>query len=141
MLTAATVTAAQPDAGRELRPAGDLRPAAQLAADTLGQDAFLKLLIVQIQMQDPMDPLSATEYVAQLAQFSTVEQLQNTNIRLSVLCQAQATSQALLLVGRNVATLDDAVSGLVEAVVFSDSQPKLLIGGQEVDPSDVVRVW
>ena len=129
MLTAASVTAARPDA------------APQLAADTLGQDAFLKLLITQIQMQDPLEPLSATEYVAQLAQFSTVEQLQNTNIRLGVLCQAQVTSQALLLVGRNVATLDDAVSGLVEAVVFSDSQPKLLIGGQEVDPSDVVRVW
>jgi len=135
MLTAATVTAAQPDAGREVRPA------AQLAADTLGQDAFLKLLIVQIQMQDPLEPLSATEYVAQLAQFSTVEQLQNTNIRLSVLCQAQVTSQALLLVGRNVATSDDAVSGLVEAVVFSNGQPKLLIGDQEVEPSDVVRVW
>jgi len=135
MLTAATVTAAQPDAG------GDPRPAAQLAADTLGQDAFLKLLIVQIQMQDPLEPLSATEYVAQLAQFSTVEQLQNTNIRLSVLCQAQVTSQALLLVGRNVATSDDAVSGLVEAVVFSNGQPKLLIGDQEVEPSDVVRVW
>jgi flagellar basal-body rod modification protein FlgD len=92
-------------------------------------------------MQDPLEPLSATEYVAQLAQFSTVEQLQGTNIRLGVLCQAQATSQALLLVGRNVATSDDAVRGLVEAVVFSDGQPKLLIGGEEVNPSDVVRVW
>ena len=129
MLTAATATAVRPD------------PAAQLDGYALGQDAFLKLLITQIQMQDPIEPLSATEYVAQLAQFSTVEQLQSTNIRLSVLCQAQATSQALLLVGRNVATSDDAVSGLVEAVIFSDGQPKLLIGGQEVDPSDVVRVW
>ena len=92
-------------------------------------------------MQDPLEPLSATEYVTQLAQFSTVEQLQNTNLNLSVLCQAQATSQALLLVGHNVATADGGVSGLVEAVVFSDGQPKLLIGGQEVDPSDVVRVW
>jgi flagellar basal-body rod modification protein FlgD len=129
MLTAASVTAVKPDA------------AAQLDGYALGQDAFLKLLITQIQMQDPLEPLSATEYVAQLAQFSTVEQLQGTNIRLGVLCQAQATSQALLLVGRNVATSDDAVSGLVEAVVFSDGQPKLLIGGEEVNPSDVVRVW
>jgi flagellar basal-body rod modification protein FlgD len=136
MLTAAApVAPAPPDV------AGDPRPAAQLSGNTLGQEAFLTLLITQIQMQDPLDPLSATEYVTQLAQFSTVEQLQNTNISLSVLCQAQATSQALLLVGHNVATADGGVSGLVEAVVFSDGQPKLLIGGQEVDPSDVVRVW
>jgi flagellar basal-body rod modification protein FlgD len=134
MLTAAAVTAAPVAAAQ---PGG----AAQLAGYTLGQDAFLTLLITQIRMQDPIEPLSATDYVAQLAQFSTVEQLQSTNISLSVLCQAQATSQALLLVGRNVATADDAITGLVEAVVFSDGQPKLLIGNQEVDPRDVVRVW
>ena len=119
-------------------PAG---PTYESAADPFGHDAFLRLLITQIQTQDPFEPLQGSDYLAQLAQFSTVEQLQGTNIRLSVLCQAQVTSQALLLVGRNVATSDGAVSGLVEAVVFSDGQPKLLIGGQEVDPSDVVRVW
>ena len=43
----------------------------------LGKDAFLQLLVCQMQNQDPMNPNSDTEYVAQLAQFSQLEQLQN----------------------------------------------------------------
>jgi len=113
----------------------------QATSNTLGQDAFLQLLITQIQMQDPLEPLSGTEYIAQLAEFSTVEQLQTSNLQLSILCQAQVVSQALLLIGRSVATLDGAVSGLVEGVTFSDGQPKLLVGDQEIDPGDVVKVW
>jgi len=113
----------------------------QAAGPALGQDAFLKLLITQIQMQDPIEPLSTTDYIAQLAQFSAVEQLQTANLNLGILYQAEAVSQALLLIGRSVATADGSVSGLVEAVIFSDGQPKLLIGGQHIDPADVVRVW
>ena len=113
-----------------------LGPAAQL-----GQDAFLKLLIVQIQMQDPLEPMSATEYVAQLAQFSVVEQLQTTNLHLGILYQAQAVSQAVLLIGKHVETADGSVSGIVEAVLFSDGQPKLIVGDEQINPGDVVQVW
>jgi flagellar basal-body rod modification protein FlgD len=92
-------------------------------------------------MQDPFQPLTAEQFVAQLAQFSSVEQLENANLRLAVLEHAEATSQALLLIGRNVATQEGEVAGLVEAVVFADGQPKLVVGGQQVDPGDVIRVW
>ena len=107
----------------------------------LGQDAFLKLLITQIQMQDPLEPMSATEYIAQLAQFSTVEQLQATNLHLGILYQAQAVSQAVLLIGKHVETADGSVTGLVEAVIFADGQPKLIVGDEQINPGDVVRVW
>ena len=46
------------------------------ANDALGKDAFLQLLVCQMQNQDPMNPSNDTEYVAQLAQFSQLEQLQ-----------------------------------------------------------------
>lgn len=119
--------------------------ASQAAADTstpaLGRDAFLKLLITQIQMQDPLEPMKAQDFVAQLAQFSSVEQLQSANLQLTILQQAEATSQALALIGRTVTTGDEGVSGVVQAVVFSDGQPKLLVGSQEVNPGDVTRVW
>jgi flagellar basal-body rod modification protein FlgD len=116
-------------------------PPDQMADQGLGRDAFLRLLVTQIQMQDPLEPLKAESFIAQLAQFSSVEQLENTNLQLAILRQAEATSQALLLIGRNIATGEGGISGTVDAVVFADGQPKLLVGEQQVDPGDVTRVW
>ena len=109
--------------------------------DELGRDAFLKLLTVQIQMQDPLSPLSGHEFIAQLAQFSTVEQLESSNLQLTILQRAEAITQSLALIGRQIATRDESVSGLVEAVIFTDGQPKLVVGDEQIDPGDVVRVW
>ena len=109
--------------------------------DELGRDAFLKLLTTQIQMQDPLSPLSGHEFIAQLAQFSTVEQLESSNLQLTILQRAEAITQSLALIGRQIATRDESVSGLVEAVIFTDGQPKLVVGGEQIDPGDVIRVW
>ncbi len=141
MITAAAVTPTTGGPATSGPAIGESSVFSQPADSGLGQDAFLRLLITQIQMQDPLEPLSATEYVAQLAQFSAVEQLQSANLHLEILYQAQAVCQALVLIGRNVSTADDAVTGIVDAVVFSDGQLKLLVGDQEVDPGDIVRVW
>ena len=107
----------------------------------LGRDAFLRLLITQMQMQDPLEPMKAQDFIAQLAQFSTLEALETANLQLAILQQAEVTSQAVALIGRTIATVDDEVTGVVEAVTFSGGQPKLLVDGTEVDPGDVVRVW
>jgi len=109
--------------------------------NAFGQDAFLKLLITQIQMQDPFEPMSSQEFVAQLATFSSLEQLETANFQLAVLQQAEACSQAIMLVGRSIATADGAVSGVVEAVSLASGQPRLIVGDNEVNPADVVRIW
>ncbi len=92
-------------------------------------------------MQDPLEPMGSQEYIAQLAQFSALEQLQGANLQLAVLHHVQAVCQALLLIGRTIATGEDGVSGVVEGVSFVDGQPKLIVGGEEVDPGDVTQVW
>lgn len=89
---------------------------------SLDKDAFLQLLVAQMQYQDPLEPTSNTEYMSQLAQFSTVEELQN-------LATSFTNSQSLNLVGQYVIlNVPDAkgnisqVSGLVDYVTLMDGK-------------------
>ena len=71
----------------------------------LGQDDFLRMLIAQLENQDPLDPEDATEFSAQLAQFSSLEQLIGMRTAVEDLASAQNASQALAaagLIGRQV---------------------------------------
>ncbi|NIM06540.1 MAG: hypothetical protein GTO55_08935 [Armatimonadetes bacterium] len=110
----------------------------------LGKDAFLNLLVTQIRFQDPLAPLEDREFIAQLAQFSSLEQMQYVNDNLVVLAQMQAISQAASLIGKHVTTKAGAngetISGLVDAVLFEGGQPWLMVGDDKINPSDVTRV-
>jgi flagellar basal-body rod modification protein FlgD len=71
----------------------------------LGKDAFLKLMITQLQNQDPLNPTKNEDFIAQLAQFSSVEGIQNINTSIGDLATSFKSSQALeasSLVGRQV---------------------------------------
>ncbi|MCU0530868.1 MAG: flagellar hook assembly protein FlgD [Syntrophales bacterium] len=71
----------------------------------LGKDEFLKMLIAQLKNQDPLNPLDGTAFTAQLAQFSSLEQLQNINTQLTAFTkqqQALGNTQAVNLIGREV---------------------------------------
>jgi flagellar basal-body rod modification protein FlgD len=73
--------------------------------NTLGQDQFLTLLVAQMQNQDPLNPADATEFTAQLAQYSQLEQLFNLNSTMDKLAEAQNNSErlsALSLIGKDV---------------------------------------
>jgi flagellar basal-body rod modification protein FlgD len=72
-------------------------------SSVLGKEDFLNLLITQLQNQDPLNPTDSTEFTAQLAQFSSLEQLSNVNDNLEQLQNFQAStnnSQAVLLLGK-----------------------------------------
>ncbi len=66
---------------------------------SLGKDEFLKLFVTQLEVQDPLNPLDSTEFTAQLAQFSSLEQLSNSSASLEALVNAQNTQSNLLAVG------------------------------------------
>ncbi|MBC8132431.1 MAG: flagellar hook assembly protein FlgD [Deltaproteobacteria bacterium] len=75
-------------------------------SNKLGKDEFLKLLVAQLANQDPTKPQDSSAFVAQLAQFSSLEQQQNTVSRLDTLLMGQATAnqtQAASFIGKNVA--------------------------------------
>jgi flagellar basal-body rod modification protein FlgD len=74
---------------------------------TLGKDDFMKLLLAQLKNQDPLKPLDGTDFAAQLAQFSSLEQLSNMNTELKNLSVNQMTmnyAQSVNLIGKNVVT-------------------------------------
>ena len=79
--------------------------AAVVPSKELDKDAFLNLLITQLQNQDPLNPTDSTEFTAQLAQFSSLEQLGNVNENLKQLQNFQASinnSQAVSLIGKEI---------------------------------------
>ncbi len=110
----------------------------------LDKDAFLKLLVAQLRYQDPMSPMSNTEFIAQMAQFSALEQMYNLNNSFYVLQQQVQEAfmlQAVSLIGKEVtAELDEqTVSGTVEKVNWTAAGTILTVDGRQV-PLSAVRV-
>jgi flagellar basal-body rod modification protein FlgD len=118
-------------------------PAASSPTQTLGQDDFLKLLVAELKYQDPSKPADGTAFLAQTAQFSTVEKLGSLTDLTTQLLAAQQVTGSAALVGRTV-TYTDAdgtdVSGVVTAVRKDSSGIALLVGSSATPvPLDQVK--
>ena len=100
---------------------------------TATYDNFLKLLMAQMKNQDPTEPMKSTEYMAQLATFSQVEQTVQSNAKLDALLASSALSQADSVIGRTVTTADGKISGKVDSVIITDEGAVAkLTGGDNV---------
>jgi flagellar basal-body rod modification protein FlgD len=110
---------------------------------TLGSDDFMKLLAVQFQSQDPMKPMEDTAFIAQMAQFSALDQSSSMVKEMALLRADQQTLTASGMLGRNV-TVEDAdglpVTGQVSAVESTADGPVLVIDGVRYPVSNVQRV-
>ena len=95
------------------------RAAATETSSTATYDNFLKLLMTQMKNQDPTEPMKSTDYMAQLATFSQVEQTVKSNSKLDALLVSSAWSQADSVIGRTVTTADGRVSGEVSSVTIT----------------------
>lgn len=113
------------------------------AASSLNQGDFLKLLVAQLSSQDPLQPVSNTDFLAQMAQFSTLQQTQTMQTNLAGIQAGQALLQANSLLGRMVqvqAGPNQTAIGVVSAVGMQAGKPTLLINGQTYDLSQVLSV-
>lgn len=124
--------------------------------DELGKDDFLKLLITQLRHQDPLNPVDDKEFIAQMAQFSSLEQMQNLNTKVEQLIDTfneqvmiqegsyheNLVSQAINLIGKEVTAFSDdkLISGLVSSMKMVNGQPNLVINGQVIKISQVEKV-
>ena len=112
-------------------------------SDALGRDTFLKLMVAQLRNQDPMNPQDSAEFLAQTAQFTSLEKLEQVALQTSQALSAQMAFGASTLAGKTVTYLgaDGAeATGAVEAVRFVPTGPVLVIDDQEVPISSVVSV-
>ncbi|WP_159589113.1 flagellar hook assembly protein FlgD [Chelativorans xinjiangense] len=112
------------------------------APQAVDYQSFLKLLVAEMKNQDPTSPMESTDYVAQLASFSQVEQSVQINDKLEQILAASSLSQASGLVGREITSADGSVTGIVSEVkLYSDGVVAKLEGGQEVTvgPGVVIR--
>ena len=112
---------------------------------TLGKDQFLNLFVKQAQMQDPMNPMDTSGFLAQLAQFTSVEQLSNLDDNFAKLLSLQQTGQAAAFIGKTVmftgSDSETAYEGRVSGVYMGDDGPQLLIGNQPVDIDRVISIY
>ncbi len=110
-------------------------------SDELGKSDFLNLLVTQLKYQDPLNPTDNTEYISQLAQFSTLEQMSNMSASIS-------SMEALTMTGKYVtATVTDstgstsAIEGIVDSVKMSDGEATLVVNGTDVELEDITNVY
>jgi flagellar basal-body rod modification protein FlgD len=111
------------------------------ADKTMGKDDFLKILLTQLTHQDPTEPMEDKEFVAQMAQFSTLEQMTNLSGEFSRLANLVSAGQAVSLLGKTVDILngDTVISGTVSEVTGGEF-PQVLVNGTYFDYADVQRV-
>lgn len=96
---------------------------------SIDQEDFIKLFLAQLQFQDPLEPVDNREFLAQLAQFTSLEQSRQTSENTNELLSMNATSQALALIGRSVDVQGQAIplTGSVTAVQFTENGPTLSV--------------
>jgi flagellar basal-body rod modification protein FlgD len=129
--------------GTGLPTAADPAAAAALPQQTLSQNDFLKLLVTQMQSQDPMNPQQDTSFIAQMAQFSALQATQNMGNQLGAMQQTDQVGQASSLLGRYVTLQngqDAPITGLVTGVTIKAGMPQLTVGGKSYDLSQVVGI-
>ncbi len=115
----------------------------RLPKQTLGQDDFLKLITVQLANQDPMKPMEDTAFIAQMAQFTSLEQTSQLNREFAALRSSSELSSAGGLIGRQVTVLDRdyaEITGVVSAVDNTTDTPRLVIDDVLYPYASVVRV-
>lgn len=100
-----------------------------LRANSLNQEDFLKILLTQLTYQDPMKPVDNQQFLAQMAQFTSLEQAQQLNDKIAVLISNQAALQSVGLIGRTVdiTANGSTVTGSVTALSLSGESPLITV--------------
>ncbi|MWC26564.1 flagellar hook capping FlgD N-terminal domain-containing protein [Paenibacillus sp. MMS18-CY102] len=112
---------------------------------TLGKDDFLKILVTQLRNQDPSQPLQDRDFIAQMAQFSSVEQLMNMSEEMTKLRQNLGSASSLIGMtvewnGMSETGIGTTYSGVVEAISIKDGVQYAKVGDKTVKVDDLTSI-
>ncbi len=104
---------------------------------------FLKLLVAQLQNQDPMKPMEDKEFISQMAQLNTVEQITNMNNQLTQFLAFEAISQAGAMIGKAIEASPSGgalITGVVQEIRLEQGKPVLIVNGNPVGMGDIRKI-
>jgi flagellar basal-body rod modification protein FlgD len=111
------------------------------SSSILGKDAFLRLLVTQLANQDPTNPMEDREFIAQMAQFSSLEQMNNVANELRGLRQLFSLSTDLIGKSIEWQGTDGVLSGKVDSILLRDGATVVVVGDHEVGLDSIIRVY
>ena len=110
-----------------------------------GKEDFLRLFVAQLKAQNPLNPQEGHEFIAQLAQFTSLEQLMNLNTSFSDMLKYQQLLEGGELIGKNASYTgtgsDLNPQGVISAIKINDGAIAAVIGGEEVPISNITGIF
>ncbi len=110
----------------------------------LGKDSFLKLLVTELRHQDPTKPMEDKEFISQMAQFSSLEQMSNMNKEMKNLVMSQKSTEAYGILGKDIDAYDPVqkkvVKGMVNSVFYKGDELMIRVGKEEVSMKNINSV-
>jgi flagellar basal-body rod modification protein FlgD len=111
--------------------------------DDLGKDDFMKLMLAQLQHQDPLKPMDDQAFIAQTAQFNALDEMAKLNKTLSAVLDSQQLAEASGMIGKTVSATDKegkALKGVVTAASVSGGVAMIHIGASKIELDKVTAV-
>ena len=113
-----------------------------LPNQNLGKDDFLKILLTQLAHQDPTAPMQDKDFIAQMAQFSSLEQMTNMAADFSKMARLLRNTEASGALGKavEISLEDETVQGVVQAITREDN-PQILVNGRYFHWENVTSIY
>ena len=114
---------------------------AESSSNDTDKDMFLKLLVTQMQYQDPLDPVDNTEFLSQTAQFSLLEEMQSMSEEFTQNKAFQMIGKYVTATSQNPITNNmETISGYIDGVTINDGEATLNMGDHSINTDNVIGV-